>query len=117
MYIARKTHLTSRLKRECRFVSTTSAALVRTANSPRARASQDRARTDMHAPLALSQRAPLITSEQKNLNLHILPSYHKRFNTGKEEIQPSEGCDQVPFRVTLLVVTRYMRLNSLRRLL
>ena len=34
-------------------------------------------------------------------------SYYKRFNTGKGEIQPCIGCDQLPFQATLLVVTRY----------
>ena len=35
-----------------------------------------------------------------------LPSYYKRFNTGKGEIQPCVGCDQLPFWVTLLILTR-----------
>ena len=38
-------------------------------------------------------------------------SYYKRFNTGNGEILPCVGCNQLPFRVTLLVVTRYFCLS------
>ena len=36
-----------------------------------------------------------------------LPSYYKRFNTGTGEILPCVCCYQLPFRLTLLVVTPY----------
>ena len=36
-----------------------------------------------------------------------VPSYYIGFNTGKREILPCVGCDQLPFQVALLVVTRY----------
>ena len=35
-----------------------------------------------------------------------IPSYYKRFNTRKGKILPCAGCKQLPFRVTLFVVTR-----------
>ena len=35
-----------------------------------------------------------------------LPSYYKRFNTGTGEILPCVCCYQLPFRLTLLVITR-----------
>ena len=34
------------------------------------------------------------------------PSYYERFNTGNGEILPCVGCYQLPFRLTLLVITR-----------
>ena len=37
----------------------------------------------------------------------IVPSYYKRLNTGKGDLLPCVGCYQLPFRVTLLVVTLY----------
>ena len=37
----------------------------------------------------------------------LVPSYYKRFNTGNGEILPCVGCCQLPFLVTLLVVTLY----------
>ena len=35
-----------------------------------------------------------------------LPSYHKRFNKGRGEILPYVDCNQLPFLVTLVVVTQ-----------
>ena len=36
-----------------------------------------------------------------------ITSYYKRFNTGKGEILPGVGCNQLPFRLTLFVVTMH----------
>ena len=41
--------------------------------------------------------------------ISALPSYYKRFNTGKGEILPCVGCNLLPFRLTL--VTRYIRIT------
>ena len=38
-----------------------------------------------------------------------VPSDYKRFTTGNGENLPCVGCYQLPFRVTLLVVTRYSK--------
>ena len=55
----------------CRFVSKPSAHLVRLANPTQRPEHVAMAAAVMYAPLAPSHRAPLITSEQENLNLHI----------------------------------------------
>ena len=50
------------------------------------------------------------------LSTRTVPSYYKRFNTGKGEILPCVGCNQLPFRVTLSVVTMHTFLDKNRSL-
>ena len=47
-----------------------------------------------------------VSASLKHARWQIL-SYYKKFHTGNGEILPSVGCNQLPFWVTLLVVTQY----------